>query len=351
MSQQIALRQGPEQRLALIGVSKVVKDMKMFAEQVARVDATILLRGETGVGKDHFADYIHQESGLERPLVPVHCAAIPDNMFESELFGHTKGAFTDASGPKHGLLKTAENSILFLNEIDTIPINLQSKVLRILDGRSYRELGSTREHQVNTRIIVGSNANLEEAVKQGRLREDLYFRISTLPFTVPPLRERPEDIPELVDHFFAMHERRLRFSHEAVSMMQKYHWPGNIRELRAMVTRASIMTPKTETIAGCEQIESYLLPKAQTTPIKRAVQESTPSVQNAESVIKPEGEVSLTQPYEEYVSACRKKYFVALLQSCNGNVLMAARVSGTRRTNLYRFIDKFQLRGLLGRQN
>jgi DNA-binding NtrC family response regulator len=321
MSWQPSLRQNTQQKLQIIGVSKAARSMHFFAEQVASSPLTILLLGETGSGKDHFAEYIHSCGGSERHLVPVHCASLPEHLIESELFGHTKGAFTDASNPKKGLIRAAEGSTLFLNEIDTIPIQLQAKFLRFLEGRSYREIGSVREFQVNTRVIVGSNADLKKEVEAKRFRADLYFRINTVPFVVPPLRERKEDIPHLVEHFLSASGRDLHFSKEAMLVMQDYHWPGNIRELKATVERALVLTPFDSPVAEAGQVEAYFETQSESTSRKEV---SAPARE-------PESGTEIAQQLEEEIPTFeeyKNKYYPMLFKKYGGSMRQAATVSG-----------------------
>jgi len=189
--------------------------------------------------------------------VPVHCATLPEHLVESELFGHVRGAFTGAVSEKQGLVQKAEGGTLFLNEVDTLFSQMQPKFLRFVEGRSFRQVGGTREIDVKTRIIVGTNADLEEAVAQKKMREDLYYRLKTADYKVQPLRKRRDDIPALTDHFLRREEVSKRFSSAAMRLMMNYHWPGNVRELKAAVERAVLYSGDCEEI-GVEYVQPYL---------------------------------------------------------------------------------------------
>lgn len=222
------LRQAP----VIIGRSEQATRMRDFAEQAARTEHTILLRGETGVGKDHLAECIHHLGRRGRTFVPVDCGALTESLSETELFGHTRGAFTDAQQVKQGLVQVAEDGTLFFNEVANMSLSLQAKFLRVLEKRTFRQVGGTKEMSINTRIIAATNANLELAVRRGELRSDLYHRLNTITFTVVPLRDRSDDIPELASHFLRQERVSRTFSPEAMAVMMGYHWPGNVRELK-----------------------------------------------------------------------------------------------------------------------
>jgi DNA-binding NtrC family response regulator len=231
--------------------------MRDFAEKAARTEHTILLRGETGAGKDHLAEYIHHFGRRARAFVPVDCGALTESLSETELFGHTRGAFTDASQVKQGLVQVAEDGTLFFNEVANMSLSLQAKFLRVLEKRSFRQVGGTKEMTVNTRIIAATNANLELAVRRGELRSDLYHRLNTIMFTVSPLRDRSDDIPELAEHFLRKEQVSKGFTPEAMAIMMGYHWPGNVRELKNAVVRAAFHSAAREDIKP-EHVHPYL---------------------------------------------------------------------------------------------
>ncbi len=217
-------------------------------EQVASTDATVLILGETGTGKELIARAIHNISGRrERPLVKVNCAALPANLIESELFGHEKGAFTGALARKIGRFELADGGTIFLDEIGDLPMELQVKLLRVLQDGDFERLGDPNTIKVDVRVIAATNRNLERAVKNGTFREDLYYRLNVFPINVPPLRERQDDIPLLINHFVRKYGAKIGKKIETIpkkvmDSLQSYHWPGNIRELENIIERAVILS-------------------------------------------------------------------------------------------------------------
>jgi transcriptional regulator with GAF, ATPase, and Fis domain len=218
------------------------------AEQVARTDSTVLIQGETGTGKELLARAIHRlSSRKDRPLVTVNCASLPPTLIESELFGREKGAYTGAMTKMIGRFEVADGSTLFLDEVAEIPLELQSKLLRVLEEGSFERLGSTNTLRVNVRIIAATNRDLGEEVKAGRFRKDLYYRLNVFPIAIPPLREHPEDIPLLVWAFVEKAQKRIGKEIEAISKktmeaLQSYSWPGNVRELNNVIEHAMILS-------------------------------------------------------------------------------------------------------------
>jgi formate hydrogenlyase transcriptional activator len=220
-------------------------------EVVAPTDATVLIQGETGTGKELIARAIHRLSARrDHTFVAVSCAAIPSGLLESELFGHERGAFTGANAQKIGRFELAHQGTLFLDEIGDIPTELQPKLLRVLQEQEFERLGSTRIRRVDVRLVAATNRDLAQMVPERTFREDLYYRLNVFPLTLPPLRERPEDIPLLVRHFVHSYAQRLRkridtIPTEALDALTGYHWPGNVRELQNVIERAVILTPDT----------------------------------------------------------------------------------------------------------
>ena len=232
----------------IIGQSELLNSLLLKVEQVAPTDTTILITGETGTGKELIARAIHHASPRkDRPLVKVNCAALPANLIESELFGHEKGAFTGATTKQIGRFELAHRATLFLDEIGELPLELQAKLLRVIQEGEFERLGSSRTIKVDVRMIAATNRNLEEEVHAGRFRQDLYYRLSIYPLSVPPLRERPGDIPLLVQAFVQKFNKKLGKSIEKIPQktmeaLQHYSWPGNIRELENVIERAFITT-------------------------------------------------------------------------------------------------------------
>jgi len=235
-----------QKRAVLIGSSPALRDAIEKASQVAPTDATVLLLGESGTGKDVVARLIHGSSSRsDAPLVTVDCGAVPEGLVESELFGHARGAFTDAVDARAGRFLEANGGTLFLDEISELPWAVQAKLLRVLQERTVRPLGGTKQREVNARIIAASNRDLQALVKEGRFRSDLFFRLNVVPIVLPALRDRPGDVPPLAQHFLASANRRLQkrvvLSEAALLAMQLYGWPGNVRELENSIERMTIL--------------------------------------------------------------------------------------------------------------
>mgnify|MGYP005725380647 CR=1 FL=1 len=234
----------------IISRGKAMKDILRKIEQVASTDATVLILGETGTGKELIARAIHCLSlRKDRPLVKVNCAALPANLIESELFGHEKGAFTGALSRKTGRFELADGGTIFLDEIGDLPLELQAKLLRVLQEGEYERLGNPRTMTVDVRVIAATNRNLEEAISNGEFREDLFYRLNVFPVRIPPLRDRKEDIPLLVRHFAAKYTTKLgkqidTIPQKVLNTLQDYHWPGNVRELENVIERAIILSPQ-----------------------------------------------------------------------------------------------------------
>ncbi|WP_328753854.1 sigma-54 interaction domain-containing protein [Geomesophilobacter sediminis] len=232
----------------IVGQSKAITHVFTQVKQVAPMDATVLLLGETGTGKGVVARAIHSNSSRkDRPMITVNCTALPGNLIESELFGREKGAFTGANAQQIGRFELAHRGTIFLDEIGEMPLELQCKLLRVIQDGEFERLGSPRTVKVDVRIIAASNKNLEEEVRNHRFREDLFYRLNVFPITIPPLRQRTEDIPRLVEHFIAKFNKKngkkiQSVSRETLKALQQYQWPGNVRELESVVERAVITT-------------------------------------------------------------------------------------------------------------
>jgi len=222
-----------------------------LAERIAQSNAAVLITGESGSGKELIARAVHHYSlRCAKPWVDVSCAALPEHLVESELFGYEKGAFSGADSPKPGLFELAHHGTLFLDEVGELEPRMQVKLLRVLDGVAYYRLGGTRKVTVDVRIVAATNQDLEHMVETGSFRGDLYHRLGQICLRVPPLRERPEDIVPLAEHFLKQTNSRLTFSGEALQMLQAHSWPGNVRELRNVVTKAAVLSRETEIGAG-----------------------------------------------------------------------------------------------------
>jgi DNA-binding NtrC family response regulator len=300
----------------------IARSPKMIAQlevmrQVADSTANVLITGESGVGKDLFARALHYHSQVRSgPFVAVNCAAIPENLLESELFGHVKGAFTDARQNKAGLFQTANRGTLFLDEIGELPIALQPKLLRVIENKRVRPVGATEETPVEVRIVAATNASLDDAIAGGRFRADLYYRIATVTIAIPSLRERAEDIPLLIKYFLARTSseagRRIpKISDEAMDCLLRYSWPGNIRELQNAIQRALILCRD-------DRVDRSDLPP-------KVAGEYLSSI-NLESAVARG--MTLEELEHEYIGA--------IMASVGGNKTEAANLLGIDRKTLYR---------------
>ncbi|MGA8556869.1 MAG: sigma 54-interacting transcriptional regulator [Candidatus Acidiferrales bacterium] len=250
----------------VVGRSSGLRRVLQMVETVARGDSTVLLLGETGTGKELIARAIHSHSPRrDRPFVKLNCAAIPTGLLENELFGHERGSFTGAIAQKIGRLELAHQGSLFLDEIGDIPLELQPKLLRILQEREFERLGSTRTQKVDVRMVAATHRDLEGMILEKQFRSDLYYRVNVFPIHVPPLRERPEDIPLLVEHFVEQATRRMRKTIDTIpsetgEALIRYRWPGNIRELENVIERAVILSPGPVLRLSPRDLKSRLTP-------------------------------------------------------------------------------------------
>ncbi len=248
----------------IVGRSRAILEVLDLIHRVAPTDATVLLRGESGVGKEIFARAIHFLSRRsDKPFITVNCAAIPENLLEAELFGYEKGAFTGAYTTKKGKFELASGGTVFLDEIGDMPLPLQAKILRVLQEKEIERIGGTRSIKVDVRIIAATNRDLEKLMREGKFREDLYYRLSVIPVFIPPLRERKEDIPILVQHFLETFSReynkKVSVSPEVMDALMSYDWPGNVRELRNVIERMVILD--TDGVLTLEELPAEIRPE------------------------------------------------------------------------------------------
>ena len=299
----------------IISVSKAMKEIKDLALKASQYNTTVLITGESGTGKELIAKCIHKNSNrCDNNFVAVNCAAIPDTLLESELFGYIKGAFTGANESKIGLIENADEGTLFLDEIGDFPTHLQTKLLRVLQEQEVRRIGENKEKKINLRVIAASNSNLEEEVRNGTFRSDLYYRLNVLPIHIPSLRARKEDIPHLVDHFITKYNKKLDrnvkgLGKEASNKIMEYPWYGNVRELENTIERSMIMT-------DTDIIEDIDLPDVRNKrnfPIDTWVEEL--------SLNEAKGRIE-------------KAYIEDALEKTNGNRTKAAELLGISRRNL-----------------
>ncbi|MGE3508810.1 MAG: sigma-54 interaction domain-containing protein, partial [Vicinamibacterales bacterium] len=303
--------------------------------RAAPTNATVLIQGESGVGKELVARTIHRNSLRSRErFVQVNCAAIPEELIESELFGHEKGSFTGATEKQLGKFEQADRGTIFLDEVGDMSPKTQAKVLRVLQEGEVERLGSARTIKVDVRVIAATNKNLEEEIEKGHFREDLYFRLAVIPIHVPPLRDRPDDIPLLVRHYIDYfcrenNARPRRVSQAAMEALQRYRWKGNIRELRNAVERLIIMTPS-------DTIDVADLPSALRVPSSTAAG----PVRAAAGV---DADVSRAGTLREFKDSTERSYLVVKLRENGWNISKTAEVIDTPRSNLYKKLEQYQI--------
>jgi len=262
----------------IVGESPALKTALDLLSVVAPTDSSVLILGETGTGKELVARAVHRLSGRsEKPFVKLNCAAIPVGLLESELFGHERGAFTGAIAQKTGRFELADKGTLFLDEVGDIPLELQPKLLRVLQEQEFERLGSNRTHKVDVRLIAATHRDLAAMIKQGTFLEDLYYRLKVFPISVPALRQRTEDIPKLVWHFTAlyaqrMHKRIDEVPSETMDGLVRYRWPGNVRELQNFVERAVILSPHSVLRAPTSELEPFNCNRESNLPISGLAQ-------------------------------------------------------------------------------
>jgi two-component system nitrogen regulation response regulator NtrX len=315
-----------------------LKQVMASVARAAPTNATVLITGESGVGKELVARTIHRNSLRSRErFIQVNCAAIPEELIESELFGHEKGSFTGATEKQVGKFELADRGTIFLDEVGDMSAKTQAKVLRVLQEGEVERLGSARTIKVDVRVIAATNKNLEEEIEKGRFREDLYFRLAVIPIHVPPLRERPEDVPSLVRHYIEYFSREnntrpKRVSQAALDVLARYRWKGNIRELRNTVERMIIMTAG-DTIDVADLPETVRNPSA-TTPGGGA---ASPKPASADADAAKAGTL------REFKENAERAFLVGKLRENSWNISKTAEVIGTPRSNLYKKLEQYQI--------
>lgn len=321
----------------MIGKSLPMRSLFEMISKVAASNATVLIQGESGTGKELAARAIHQLSNRHaKNFVPVNCAAIPDDLLESELFGHVKGSFTGAYANRVGRFEMADKGTLFLDEIGDMKANLQVKLLRVLQNREFEPVGASKSQKVDVRIIAATNKNLEEMVVSRDFREDLFYRLSVIPITIPPLRERRDDIPLLIHSFLTRFNEDKRhavkgFSREALEIVCNHEWPGNVRELENLVERVVILKGSGLIMPG-DLPEKYHSGKSpQTVPVKSSVQLS--------DKLLPEGGICLNSAVDEF----ENNLIIQALARTGGNKKEAALLLNLKRTTLIEKLKKKNL--------
>lgn len=320
----------------IIGKSKAMLDIYKKIGQVAESDATVLLTGETGTGKELIARAIyHHSKRVNKPFLPVNCAAIPETLLESELFGHEKGAFTGADSRRIGKFEQCKNGTMFLDEIGDMPLSLQAKLLRVLQDGCFLRIGGNEVIKTDVRIIAATNKDLESLMRQGRFREDLYWRLNVVNIKVPPLRERGDDIDELIQYFIQKFNKELGrkikgISEETLKMFKGYHWPGNVRELQSIIYRAMILSRKDVISFSKHEWLAQTKHKEATEDVQRILSQAI-------SKLLHTGEADI---YKKAVSTFEGILVRKALELTGNNQAMAARLLGISRNTLREKIVK-----------
>ncbi|QQD21170.1 nitric oxide reductase transcriptional regulator NorR [Venatoribacter cucullus] len=335
---------GPDNNSDIIGHSDAIRQIRKELDVVAASDLPVLLLGETGVGKEVFANYLHRQSPrASRPMIYVNCAALPENLAESELFGHLKGAFSGATSDRPGRFESADQGTIFLDEVGELPLPVQAKLLRVLQNGEVQRLGSDQPKRVDVRVIAATNRNLKEQITEGAFRADLYHRLSVYPIPIPPLRERDKDIPLLAGHFLELNRARLglrslRLSPDAEAALLAYPWPGNIRELEHVISRAAIKALS----RGAQRHDIITLDS-------RLLDLDVPD--NGEAGLNEEnrqdrGLLQTVQgmPMKEAVKTFQRALIVREVQQQNGSWSATARAFGLDPSNLHKLAQKLGLK-------
>jgi two-component system nitrogen regulation response regulator NtrX len=313
----LTLRQTLDERYDLVGESPAIQALRIQIQSAAPSHGRVLIRGESGTGKELIARAIHRQSlRAERPFVEVNCAAIPDELIESELFGHERGAFTGATTKRRGKFELADGGTIFLDEVGDMSVKTQAKVLRVLQEQTFERVGGSETLTVDVRVIAASNKNLEEEIQRGNFREDLFYRLNVIPFEVLPLRDRKEDIVLLAEFFLGLFSREYgkrekTISRDALDLLLRYPWPGNVRELRNVMERMVIMVPRNS--IEVEDLETSLRIRVEPEPVE-------------------EMKGTLREAREQY----EKKFILHRLQETHWNITRAAERLGIERSNLHR---------------
>ena len=318
-----------ELRHDMVGSSPALRGVLEAVTRAAPTNATVLIRGESGVGKELVARMIHRNSLRARErFVQVNCAAIPDDLIESELFGHEKGSFTGATDKQVGKFELADRGTIFLDEVGDMSVRTQAKVLRVLQEGEVERLGSSRTLKVDVRVIAATNKDLEQEIEKGQFREDLFFRLSVIPVFVPPLRDRADDIPSLVRHFAELFTREnnfhaKRFTAEALAALQRGRWKGNVRELRNTIERVIIMTPG-------DAVNASDLPES-----VRAEAPPMPA---------PEDRGDQPNTLRGFKESAERAFLIQKLRENDWNISRTAEAIGTPRSNLYKKLEQYNIR-------
>lgn len=310
----------------IVGESSGIQDILGMLDKIGMSDSNVFIQGENGTGKDLIARAIHAHSGRKNnPFVEVNCAAIPDELIESELFGYEEGAFTNAKSRKKGKVEIADGGTLFLDEIGDMSLLTQAKVLRVIQFGEFERLGGIKKLSVNLRVIAATNKDIKKEIQNKKFREDLYFRLNVIPIIVPPLRERKSDIPLLIDYFAGQFFKKSaikkkEFDKKVIDRLKEYTWPGNIRELRNIIERLIIMSDSSKITIKDFQKYGML------------------------SNLKPDLEDTSNMTLKEYSKKCERKFIIKKLELAGWNISKAAKMLGVQRPNLYKKLEQLDIK-------
>ena len=328
-----------EQRVTLTGESEPIKTLKEVIGRVAPTDSWVLITGENGTGKEIVARSIHNQSGrADRPLVAVNCAAIPEELIESELFGHEKGAFTGANKAQEGKFELANGSTLFLDEIGDMSLKTQAKILRILQEQQFEHVGGRKTITVDVRVIAATNKDLAKEIEAGNFREDLYYRLKVFPLELPPLRDRANDVPLLIEDFMTTLVNQhgfkpIGFNQDSIEILKRYPWPGNVRELKNFVERMFIM------YAGDVVSPDRLPPEFKQAMTSPAPAEAQSNAEESLDSLIADGPTDLKQARADFEA----RFLDAKLKEFNGNISQLAKAIGLERSSLYRKLKAYNI--------
>ena len=328
---------------SMIGRSVKMREMFARLEKLARSDATVLVTGETGAGKELVAEALHDNSPREKgPFVVLDCGSIPPNLIESELFGHERGAFTGATGSYAGAFERANGGTVFLDEIGELPLGMQPKLLRVLERKEVRRVGGTKTLEVDVRIVAATNRDLGVEVNRGRFREDLYYRLAVARVHVPPLRDRKDDLPLLIEHILATTPggEAAQIAQETIDLMMKHDWPGNVRELRNVIERAVLLA---ESPTDEDSLRRAPAPVARSEPSITVTPSQTATSTDAQMTVPVDVTIPFKHAKQNVISEFERRYISRLLAQHDGNISAAARAAGIDRMSIHKMLHRLGL--------
>jgi len=328
---------------SMIGRSVKMRELFARLEKLARTDTTVLVTGETGAGKELVAEALHDNSPREKgPFVVLDCGSIPPNLIESELFGHERGAFTGATGSYAGAFEHANDNTVFLDEIGELPLNMQPKLLRVLERKEVRRVGGAKTIEVDVRIVAATNRDLGVEVNRGRFREDLYYRLAVARVHVPPLRDRKDDLPLLIDHILATTPggESAQIAQETIDLMMKHDWPGNVRELRNVIERAVLLAESPE---NEDSLRRAPAPVPRSEPSVTVTPSQTATSTDAQMTVPVDVTIPFKMAKQNVISEFERRYISRLLAQHDGNISVVARAAGIDRMSIHKMLHRLGL--------